>query len=208
MRPFITGRIRFPYFIAKGQPMLTLALRTLFNPWDRTQGFAASAVSLIARLLFASILLQFFLNSFVTKIDGFGLSAGAYIQVLPRQMETAGYDPSALAWPLHLVVLAGALAELILPLLVIFGLATRPAALAMMGFLVVMSLTDLYGHGVDGATIGGMFDADPYGLILDQRLLWGFLLLIPLWLGGGMVSLDALIWPRLQRWLGLSAISA
>ncbi|WP_417809933.1 DoxX family protein [Thioclava sp.] len=188
--------------------MLTLALSTIFNPRGSTQSFGASAMSLIARLLFASILLRFFLNSFLTKIDGFGLSAGAYIQVLPRQMEAAGYDPATLAWPLHLVVLAGALAELILPLLVIFGLTTRPAALAMMGFLVVMSLTDVFGHGLDRATIGGMFDPDPYGVIFDQRLLWGFLLLMPLWLGGGTVSLDALIWPRLQRWLGQSAISS
>ncbi|MFC2966833.1 DoxX family protein [Acidimangrovimonas pyrenivorans] len=178
------------------------ALTALFAPQNRPGPAGASALSLLARLVFASVLLRFFLSSFATKIDGFGLSAGAYVQILPRQMEAAGYDPAMLSWPLHLVVGAGTLAELMLPLLVVLGLATRPAALAMLGFVAVMSLTDIYGHGIEAATIGHLFDTDPYGTILDQRLMWGFVLLVPLWLGGGAVSLDALLWPRLRRWLG------
>ncbi|MDE3123053.1 MAG: hypothetical protein KGK00_14860, partial [Paracoccaceae bacterium] len=56
-----------------------------------------------------------------------------------------------------------------------------------------------YGHGVDAATIGHVFDGDPYGKILDQRLMWAAVLMIPAWLGGGLVSLDALVWRRLRR---------
>lgn len=170
-----------------------------FAPQGRLGSVGASVMSFIARFLITSVLLRFFINSFLTKIDGFGLSAGAFMQILPKQMAAVGYDPGAISWPLHLVVLAGTLAEPLLPLLVILGLATRPAALGMIGFVLVMSLTDIYGLGVDAATVGRMFDGDPYGVILDQRLLWGFLLLVPLWLGGGAASLDAMVWSRLQR---------
>lgn len=65
--------------------------------------------------------------------------------------------------------------------------------------LIVMSLTDIYGQGVDAATVDRMFDGDPHSKILDLRLLWGFLLLVPLWLGVEAISLDALIWSRLRR---------
>ncbi|MDE3238144.1 MAG: DoxX family membrane protein [Paracoccaceae bacterium] len=182
--------------------MFRRPLRWIFDPLAQPLGPAATLVPLIARFVFASVLLRFFLNSFLTKISGFGLSIGAYAQILPKQIEAVGYDPSQLSLPLHLVVIAGTLAEPLLPLLIVLGLATRPAALGMMGFLVVMSLTDIYGHGVDAATIGHLFDGDPYGKILDQRLMWAAVLMIPAWLGGGLVSLDALVWRRLRRRVG------
>jgi putative oxidoreductase len=178
--------------------MITRFAQLIFAPGDGTGAAASSALSALARLVFASVLLHFFWGSFATKLDGFGLSAGAYIQILPKAFDAAGYDPSALSWPLHLVVILGTAAEFTLPLLVVLGLATRPAALGMIGFLVVMSLTDIYGHGVDAATIGLPFDADPYGKILDQRLLWAFTLAVPMLLGGGALSLDAVV----SRWLG------
>lgn len=169
-----------------------------FSPRPRSTSFGAGLVALLARIVFASVLLRFFLSSFLTKIDGFGLSAGAYMQILPKKMEAVGYDPSQVALPFHMVVLGGTLAELILPMLVVLGLATRPAALAMIGFIVVMSLTDIFGHGIDAQTIGQPFDRDPSGLVLDQRMMWVFVLCIPAWLGGGGLSLDALLWPRLR----------
>lgn len=178
--------------------MIARLAQFIFAPGDGTGVPAASALSALARLVFASVLLHFFWGSFATKIDGFGLSASAYIQILPKIFDAVGYDPGALSWPLHLVVILGTLAEFTLPLLVTLGLATRPAALGMIGFVVVMSLTDIYGHGVDAATIGLPFDADPYGKILDQRLLWAFTLSVPMVLGGGALSLDAVI----SRWLG------
>lgn len=178
--------------------MLARLVTLVFDPEPRLGTAGASALSALARLVFASVLLRFFWASFLTKIAGFGLSAGAYIQILPKQFDAAGYDPSQLAWPLHVVVILGTLAEFTLPLLVTIGLATRPAAIGMIGFLIVMSLTDIYGHGVDAATIGLPFDADPYGKILDQRLLWAFALAVPAMIGGGAFSVDALL-ARLVR---------
>ncbi len=185
--------------------MFARVLQPILSPTAQLGTAGASAVSLLARLVFASVLLPFFVTSFLTKVSGLSLTVGAYYQILPRQLEAVSYDPSQISLPMHLVVIAGTLAEGLLPVLVVLGLATRPAALAMIGFLAVMSLTDIYGHGVDAKTIGMMFDGDPSGLILDQRLLWGFVLAILVPLGGGAVSLDALIWPRLRRWRVLQA---
>ncbi len=173
-------------------------VRSLFDPEARPGAGGLSALSALARLVFAAVLLRFFWSSFLTKISGFGLSAGAYVQILPKQFDAAGYDPAALAWPWHLVVIAGTMAEFVLPLLVVLGLLTRPAAIGMIGFILVMSLTDIYGHGVDAVTIGRLFDADPYGKILDQRLLWAFTLAVPALLGGGALSCDAVL-ARLMR---------
>jgi putative oxidoreductase len=78
----------------------------------------------------------------------------------------------------------------VLPLLIVLGLFTRGAALAIIGFIIVQSLTDIYGHGVDAATIGGWFDRSSDALILDQRLLWVFLLMVLEVQGGGRFALD------------------
>ena len=164
-------------------------LAPLFADSARLSERAGSALSVIVRLVFASVLVPFLLNSFQTKVDGFGLAIGAYVQILPTYMESIGYDPSQVPAALKLPVLAGTLAELTLPLLILLGLGTRLAAFGMIGFLVVMSLTDIYGHGIDAATIGAMFDTDPYGLIADQRLLWGVLMAVLMATGGGRVSL-------------------
>ena len=40
-------------------------------------------VGLGARVLFVLVLLPYYFNSALTKIDGFGLSAGAFAQILP-----------------------------------------------------------------------------------------------------------------------------
>ncbi len=47
----------------------------------------------------------------------------------------------------------------------------------MIGFVVVQSLTDVYGHGQSGE-IGSWFDRFPDAIIMDQRALWVFLLLV------------------------------
>ena len=90
--------------------------------------------------------------------------------------------------------MAGTWAEFILPLLIIIGLFTRLAALGMIGFVVVQSLTDIYGHnGTDIKTLGAWFDRFPDGVILDQRLFWVFLLSLLVVKGAGAVSVDALL---------------
>ena len=155
-------------------------------------------VPTLARFALASTLLFFFWNSALTKLgDGlFGIfspSVGAYAQIFPKQMEAAGYDPSQLSFFHTLIVLAGTYAEFLLPALVALGLLTRLSALAMIGFVFVMSFVDITGHGLDTKSIGAIFDRDPYGLIADQRLLWVTLLLVLVAQGGGPFSLDRLL---------------
>lgn len=151
----------------------------------------------LARFLFAAILLIYFWNSALTKLgDGFlGIftpSAGAYSQIFPRAMEAAGYDTAQLGGLHTLIVLAGTWAEFVLPLLIVLGLLTRLSALAMMGFVLVQTLTDLFGHDVisEPRTVGAWFDRAPDALILDQRALWMFLLVTLVIKGGGALSLD------------------
>lgn len=151
----------------------------------------------LARLSFAAVLLNYFWASGLTKL-GDGLlgfltpSVGAYAQIFPKQMEAVLYDTSQLGAFHWAVVVAGTWAEFILPALLVLGFLTRFAALGMIGFIAVQSLTDLYGHGAidHAATVGKLFDRLPDSVILDQRLLWVFLLLTLVVKGGGMLSLD------------------
>lgn len=155
-------------------------------------------LSTLARLVFAATLLIFFWNSALTKLgDGlFGFlspSSGAYIQILPKAFEAAGYDSSAMSFHHHLIVLFGMWGEFIIPALVVLGLFTRLSALAMIGFVIVMSIVDVTGHGADATTIGAWFDRDAYAVILDQRAWWVLGLLILVIKGGGPLSIDGVL---------------
>ncbi|MBA4324541.1 MAG: hypothetical protein C0426_05650 [Rhodobacter sp.] len=142
----------------------------------------------LARLVFAGVLFGYFWASALTKFDGpVSPSVGAYAQIFPRAFEAAGFDPSGLAVWHVLVVLAGGYAEFILPVLIVLGLLTRLAALGMMGFVLVQSLTDIMGHG---ALAGAWFDRASDALILDQRALWLLLLAVLLCKGAGPLSAD------------------
>ncbi|WP_289085909.1 DoxX family membrane protein, partial [uncultured Sulfitobacter sp.] len=90
---------------------------------------------------------------------------------------------------------AGTLAEFVLPALIVLGLLTRFAALGMIGFVVLQSLTDLYGHG-QWSALGQWFDRLPDGTILDQRGLWVLLLVVLVVKGGGPVALDRVLLAR------------
>lgn len=158
--------------------------------------FAPLVMPLLARLVFAAIFLRYFWQSALTKAgaDFSGLYApsfNAFAQMFPKAAEAASYDITKATAFQKAVILAGTWAEFVLPVLIVIGLLTRPAALGMIVFVVVMTLTDLYGHNViaDPSTVGGFFDAQPNGL-LDQRALWIMLLLIPLVRGAGPVSID------------------
>ncbi|QYK43137.1 MAG: DoxX family membrane protein [Paracoccaceae bacterium] len=169
---------------------------------DHADKAAPGLLPLIARAAFAAVLLMYFWASAVTKVGPgiaglFVPSQGAYIQIFPRAVEAAGYDISQLGAFHWLVVLAGTWAEFILPLLVVIGLATRLAALGMIGFVLVQSATDVIGHGVGGETLGAWFDRASDALILDQRTLWIVVLAIPLAMGGGWLSADG--WLRAKR---------
>ena len=174
-------------------------LRTLhaaiFDRLDRADWLLPT----LARFLFAAILMIYFLNSGLTKL-GDGLSGiwtpsvGAYAQIFPKALEAAGYDTDALGLFHYVVVMAGTWAEFLLPAMIVLGILTRLAALGMIGFVVVQSLTDVYGHGQTGE-IGAWFDRFPDAIILDQRALWVFLLLVIVVKGAGPLSFDRALKP-------------
>ena len=171
----------------------------LADDFARRLDAAADAVlPTLARLVFAGVLLVYFWASGLTKLgDGlvglFRPDSGAYVQIFPRAMEAAGYDTSQLGVWQWLVVLGGTWAEFILPLLIIAGLLTRLAALGMIGFTVVQSLTDIIGHNADATTIGAWFDRASGALILDQRAFWVLMFFVLVFKGAGPLSLDRLL---------------
>ena len=170
----------------------------------RLEALSDGLLPLLARLTFAATLVGYFWASARTKLgDGvLGFlrpSTGAYAQIWPRQFEAVGYDASQLGVLHWAVTVAGTWAEFLLPLLIVLGLATRLAALGMIGFVTVQSLTDLYGHGgiAHPETLGAWFDRCPDAPILDQRLLWVLLLVTLVLKGGGSLALDRLVARRL-----------
>lgn len=168
----------------------------VFDEVEKADGL----VPLMARLVFAATLLGYFWASGLTKLgDGvLGFlqpSLGAYAQIFPKQMEAVGYDVSQLGGFHWLVVVAGTWAEFILPLLIVVGLLTRLSAIGMIGFIIVQSLTDLYGHGAlaHPETLGKWFDRIADSPILDQRAFWVFILAVLVIKGAGALSADRVL---------------
>ncbi len=158
-------------------------------------------LGLFARLVFLAVLVPYYLNSALTKFDGpFSIADSAYYQIALPAVDAAGGDVSAVSFfPWGLMVSLGSYGEIIFPLLLVAGLFTRIAALGMIGFIIVQSLTDILVHNVDATTIGALFDRFPDSVILDQRLLWIFPLVYLAVKGAGLFSLDKLlctIWTR------------
>ncbi len=168
-------------------------MRPLIALHDRVFGtLEASAPWLIptlARLVFAGTLLVYYWNSGLTKwgTGPFSPDVGAYIQILPRAFEAAGFDPSALGPLATPIVLMGTWSEFLLPALILVGLFTRLAALGMIGFVAVQTWVDVAGHGVE---TGGWFDNSATAMA-DQRAFWVFLLVVLVLRGAGPLSLDA-----------------
>lgn len=171
--------------------MITLYSRTA-NALAR---LAPIALPTLARLCFAAVLLLYFWGSAATKFAGpLTPSDGAYIQIFPRVVESLGYDFSKLGLFHWAVVMAGSYAEIALPALIVLGLLTRLAAIGMVGFILVQSLTDVFGHAV---APGAWFDAASDSIILDQRALWVLLLSVLIFLGAGPLSLDRVLHRKL-----------
>lgn len=147
-------------------------------------------VPTLARLVFAAVLLVYYWNSASLKIDGsiFSPSAGAFGQIFPHAAEAVLYDVSQLNIFQRLVIFAGTLAEYVLPALILLGFLTRLAALGTIGFIWVQTIVDVAGHGVK---LGSLFD-NAIGLV-DQRVMWTFLLLILVLKGAGAFSVDAVV---------------
>ncbi len=162
------------------------AIQALLGPWLLTTA---------ARFSFTSVTLLFFWTSGKTKVGDsiFSPSFGSYAQIFPKKLESLGYDESLMSGLDTLIVLLGTYAEFLLPALIALGLFTRLASVGMIGFIGMMSIVDVYGHNADATTTGAMFDRLPYGLIMDQRLLWVFLLLVLVIKGGGPISLDYIL---------------
>lgn len=169
---------------------------SLFDLLDRASGVILPT---LARFVFAAVLMVYFWKSALTKVgDGvlgiFFPSDGAYVQIFPKAMEAVGYDSSQLGIFYWAVALAGTWAEFILPALLLIGLFSRLAAIGMIGFVIVQSLTDIIGHGgTDAKTLGGWFDGLPDSIIMDQRTLWVTVLLIIVFKGAGPLSVDRLM---------------
>jgi putative oxidoreductase len=161
-------------------------LETSLGPW---------LLPTLARFTFTATLLIYFLNSATLKIGdgffGFLDPSPAYGQIFPKVFDAVGYDPDAMSLYHWLVALLGTWAEFILPVLLLVGLLTRLAATGMIGFIVVQSLTDIFGH--DATEYGAWFDRLPDGVIMDQRLFWVTVLLIPVIRGAGPLSLDHIL---------------
>jgi len=160
-------------------------LENIIGPWLPT----------LARFTFAATLLIYFWHSARLKIGegvfGFLDISRSYGQIFPRAFEAAGYDGSAMSTFQWLVSLTGTWAEFVLPLLIIVGLFTRLAALGMIGFIIVQSLTDIYGHMAE--KYGVWFDRFSDGVILDQRLFWFTVLMILVVRGAGPLSVDRIL---------------
>lgn len=153
---------------------------------------------LLARGVFAAVLLVYFYNSALKKVgDGalgpLTVTDNAYFQILPPVVEQYGYDASQIPlFPWDIIVYLGTYSEFVLPALVVLGLLTRVAALGMIVFIVVQSYVDIAFHDADPETIGAFFDRFSDAVILDQRALWIFLLAYLVIRGAGKVSLDHL----------------
>ena len=157
-------------------------------------------VPLLARFVFAATLLVYFWNAGLQKVgDGFfgifTVTSGGFGQIFPKQAEAVLWDVTQMTLFQKAVVLAGTWAEFILPLLIVIGLFTRLAALGMIGFVVVQSLTDLYGHGgiAHAETLGAWFDKAADSAILDQRAFWVLVFVTLVIKGAGALSLDRIL---------------
>lgn len=178
---------------------MTALLRFHDRIWDAVDGLVTAwLVPTLARVVFAGVLLVYFWASAATKLgDGplgfLFLDFGAYAQMFPKAFEAAGYDPAGIGPGLKLLAVVATWAEFVLPAMIVLGLLTRIAALGMIVFVVVQSLTDIRGHGADATTVGAWFDRFPGSAIADQRAFWLFLLAILVLRGAGPFSIDRLL---------------
>lgn len=182
------------------------ALLTLYTAITGQLERADWLLPTLSRFLFAAIMLMYFWVSGLTKLgEGlFGLfspSTGAYVQIFPRVMESVSYDTDQFALWQKLLVLFGTWSEFILPALIVLGLFTRIAALGMIGFITLQSLTDLYGHNgwEDTKVLGAWFDRFSDSIIMDQRALWVFLLIVLVIKGAGPLSFDRALSGRVKE---------
>ena len=135
------------------------ALKRLHHAvFDPIEALTPHIVSTLARFIFAATLFMYYWNSALTKLGKQGISGlwdptfNAFAQMFPKGAEAASYDITQATVFQKTIILAGTWAEFVLPILIVVGLFTRYAALGMIAFIVMQSLTDIYGHGADAAS--------------------------------------------------------
>lgn len=127
-------------------------------------------IGLAARLAFGSVLLIFFWNSAYLKVidvragpqgvfDYLTVEGSAFGQMAPAAFEAANFNASNLGIEYWLMAYGGTYAEFILPLLIVIGLFTRLASVAMIGFLAVMTWVDLYNVETQAAPVAAKLPA-------------------------------------------------
>jgi len=169
---------------------MTALISTYNNTMEKVDFASGWLTPTLARLVFIAVLLFYFWNSAMTKIDGsiFSPSAGAFGQIFPKAAEAVLYDVTQMTFFQRIVIFFGAVAEFVLPALLLVGLLTRLAAIGMIGFVWVQTMTDVYGHGVK---LGSLFD-NAISLV-DERTMWTFMFLVIIINGAGPLSLDKLL---------------
>lgn len=161
-------------------------------------GTAALILPTLARLIFAGVFLHYFWASALTKLNGpFAVADGCYGQIFPRAFEAAGFDATAMPSFQYLVVLFGAWAEILPPFAIVIGLFTRLAALGMIRFITLQSLTDIFGRMVGPETIGAWFNTASNELIANQRAFWMLTLVLLVVKAAGPLSADR----ALRQWV-------
>ena len=169
---------------------MTALISTYNNTMEKVDLASNWLTPTLARLVFVAVLLVYYWNSAMLKIDGsiFSPSAGAFGQIFPKAAEAVLYDVSQMTFLQRIVIFFGTVAEFVLPALLLFGLFTRLAALVMIGFVWVQTLTDVTGHNVP---LGSLFDNAIS--LMDQRVMWTFMFLVIVINGAGPISLDRLL---------------
>lgn len=159
-------------------------------------------LGLLARFTFLAVLFMYFINSAKTKVgEGFAgffsVQDGAYFQILGEAgMIAYEFDTANIPFYVDFIVYMGTYMEFLLPILIVIGLFTRIAAIGTIIFIIVQTYVDINIHNVDAGTIGALFDREASSLVMDQRALWIFLLIVLVVKGAGKLSIDTLA----SRW--------
>ncbi len=157
-------------------------------------GWREAVLTSFCRTAFAATLLPWFAISALSRfpghdlsmgpaVDGWFVTLGAVYAYLPDTVASGQAMPGTAAMA---YVTGMSLTELVLPLLVVAGLAARWAAvgLALHQVLVQAILAP-------SGWAGALFDASPFDVMPDQLLLWCALLAPVMIHGAGPLSLDA-----------------
>lgn len=160
----------------------------------KAAGWKEAVLTSFSRCAFAATLLPWFAISALSRfpghdlsmgpaVDGWFVTIGAVYAYLPDTVATGQAMPGTAG----MVYVAGmSLAELVLPVLIVAGLAARWAAVGLvLHQAIAMAMASPSGWA------GALFDASPFDMVPDQLLLWCALLAPVIVHGAGPVSLDA-----------------